>query len=190
MSSKADKQAKINESNRLRSINEGVGQVNAIFGAREPQYDDFLQALRDRYTSDLNDQQTIVDRQSKFSLARRGVIGGSSEIDTQRRNRKKFIQALIGNESRAQGTVGRLRQADEGSRQSLINTIFGGMDASMGAQRAAAGMRSNLQASMGDFIPQTIDSAIGAGVGAYATGVQRDAYAQGRQSAREALYAG
>lgn len=190
MSKKADRQAKRNEDQRNRAINEGVGQVNAIFGSREPQYGDYLQALRDRYTADLGDQQTIVDRQSKFNLARRGVIGGSSEIDTQRRNRKRFIQALIGNESRAQGAVGRLRQSDEGSRQSLINTIFGGMDASTAASRAASGMRSNLQASMSDFIPQALDSAIGAGVGAYATGVQRDAYAQGRQSAREALYAG
>lgn len=188
MSSKADKQAKVNESNRLRAINEGVGQVNAIFDAREPQYNDYLQALRDRYEADISDQSAIVDRQSKFDLARKGTIGGSSEIDTQRRNRKRRIQALIGNESRAQGSVGRLRQADEGSRQGLINTIFGGMDASTAAQRAGAGMRSNLQASMSDFIPQALDSAIGAGTQAYAYGAQRDAYGQGRQAARERLY--
>lgn len=189
--SKAGKQAKIAEDTRLRAINEGVGQVNAIFGAgREAQYGDYLAALRDRGNADLNEQQSLVDRQSKFSLARRGVIGGSSEIDTRRRNRKRYIQALIGNESRAQSAVGRLRQSDENSRQNLINMIFGGMDASTGAQRASMAMRGNLASAQSDFIPNTIDSAIGAGAGAYTQGLQRDAYSQGGRAAREALYAG
>lgn len=189
--SKAGNQARIAEDKRNRAINEGVGQVNAVYGAgREASYGDYLQALRDRYTADLTDQSALVDRQSKFKLARRGVIGGSSEIDTQRRNRKAFIQALIGNESRAQSSVGRLRQNDENSRQNLINMIFGGMDASQSAQRAQSAMRSNLASAQSDFVPYALDSAVGAGVNAYSLGARRDAYAQGGQAAREALYAG
>jgi hypothetical protein len=189
MSSRSDKQAKINEDQRNRAIHEGIGQVNAIYGSgREAQYGDYLQALRDRYTADLTDQSAIVDRKSKFSLARRGVIGGSAEQDTQRRNRKAYIQSLLANESGAQGAVGRLRQSDESSRQNLINMIFGGLDASTSAQRAGAAMRGNLAAAQSDFIPSALSSMAGAGANTYAQGAQYDAYRAGSRSAREALY--
>lgn len=189
MASSADKQAYVNEDKRNRAVHEGVGQVNAIFGAgREAQYGDYLKALRDRYTADLTDQSAIVDRKSKFGLARRGVIGGSSEIDKQRANRKRYIQALIGNESNANAAVGRLRQQDEGSRQNLINMIFGGMDATQAAQRAGYSMRSNIASAQSDFVPYALDSIGEAAADAYGYGARKEAYSQGGQSARDALY--
>lgn len=187
--SKASRQAYANERNRVRAINEGVNQVNAVYDfGREAQYGDYLKALRDRASTDLGEQKALVDRQSKFGLARRGVIGGSSEIDTQRRNRKDYIRALIGNESRAQSAVGRLRQSDEASRQSLLNLIFGGLDASTGTQRALGMQRANLASAQADFIPSLLSSAVGAGVDSYSRGVQMDAYRSGSQKAREELY--
>lgn len=189
MSSSADKLAKTNEDKRNRAVHEGIGQVNAIFGGgREAQYGDYLQALRDRYSADLTDQSAIVDRKSKFSLARRGVIGGSQEIDTQRRNRKNYIKALIGNESRAHSAVGRLRNSDEGARQNLINMIFGGMDATQSAQRAGMSMRSNMAIAQSDFLPYALDSIGEAAADAYGYGARKEAYNQGGESARQALY--
>lgn len=189
MSSSADKLAKTSEDTRNRRIHEGVGQVNAIYGAgRESQYGDFLQALRDRGNTDLNDQKALVDRQSKFRLARRGVVGGSSDVDTQKRNRKAYIQAIIGNESRAQGTVGRLRQSDDSARNNLINMIFGGMNASTAAQRAGQSMRSGMATAQSDFIPYALDSIGEAAADAYGYGVREEAYSQGGEEARRALY--
>jgi hypothetical protein len=185
----ADRQAIRNEDTRNRAVHEGIGQVNAIYGAgREAQYGDYLQALRDRGNADLNDQQTIIDRQSKFSLARRGVAGGSSELDTQRRNRKRYIQGLIGNESRANSAVGRLRQSDEGARQNLINMIFGGMDATQAAQRAGQSMRSNMASAQSDFLPYALDSIGEAAADAYGYGARKEAYSQGGEAARQSLY--
>lgn len=188
----ANTQAKMFEDRRQRQINEGVGQVNAIFGGagREAQYGDYLTALRDRGNADLNDQETIVDRASKFSAARRGVVGGSSEMDMQRRNRKKYIQALLGNESRAQGAVGQLRNRDESTRSSLINMIFGGMNAGTAANRAQFGMQANVQQGQSDFIPYALDSVGEAAADAYGVGARKDAYSQGGQRAREQLYGG
>jgi hypothetical protein len=189
MSSSADKLAKTSEDTRNRRIHEGIGQVNAIYGAgREAQYGDYLQALRDRYSADLKDQSAIVDRKSKFNLARRGVIGGSSEIDTQRRNRKAYIQALIGGERNAQAGVGRLRSADENSRASLINMIFGGMDASTAAQRGGQAMRSNMAMAQSDFIPYALDSVGEAAADAYGVGARNEAYSAGGEAARRQLY--
>lgn len=185
----AEKQARIAENKRQQGINEGFGQVNAIFGqGREAQYGDYLQALRDRGNADLNDQQTIVDRASKFNLARRGVIGGSSEMDTQRRNRKRYIQALIGNESRANAAVGQLRGRDDQTRRGLLDMIFGGMDASTAAQRAQMGQHANVQAAQADFIPYALDSIGEAAADAYGYGARKDAYSEGGERARQDLY--
>lgn len=170
-------------------INEGVGQVNAIFGAgREAQYGDYLKALRDRGSADLGEQQALVDRQSKFNLARRGVIGGSSEQDTQLRNRKALIKAILGNEARAQGAVGQLRARDDQTRQGLLSMIYGGADASTAAMRAQMGQRANVQAAQADFIPYALDSVGEAAADAYGYGLRKDAYSAGGQSARESLY--
>jgi hypothetical protein len=191
MSSSADKLAKTAEDTRNRRIHEGIGQVNAIYGSgREAQYGDYLQALRDRGAADLSDQSAIVDRKSKFQLARRGVIGGSSELDKQRRNRKALIRATIGNERNAQVGVGKLRSADENSRQSLLNMIFSGMDASTAAQRGSASMRSNMAMAQSDFIPYALDSIGEAAADAYGYGVREDAYSAGGEAARRNLYGG
>lgn len=180
------------EDKRQRSINEGVGQVNAIFdgAGRESQYGDYLTALRDRGNADLGEQKSLIDRKSKFQLARRGVVGGSSDIDMQKRNRKKYIQALIGNESRANSAVGRLRQRDDATRGNLMNMIFGGMNAGTAANRAQLGMMANTQAAQSDFVPYAIDSIGEAAADAYGMGVREDAYSQGGQRAREELYGG
>lgn len=188
MSSSADKRAIIAEDERNRRIHEGVGQVNAIFNNREGQYDQYLQALRDRYSASLGDQKTILDRNSRFATARRGVTGGSSDYDTQTRNRKKYISALIGAEDLAQGQTARLRQADEGSRQSLINLIYGGMDASSAAQRAGYSARSNIAMGQSDFIPYALDAIGEAGADAYGIGARKEAYQQGGEAARRQLY--
>lgn len=189
MSSSADKLAKTSEDTRNRRIHEGIGQVNAIYGAgREAQYGDYLQALRDRYQTDLKNDSAIVDRKSKFQLARRGVIGGSSEMTSQRKNRKALIEATIGNERNAQAAVGGLRSRDEQSRQSLINMIFGGMDASTAAQRAGQGMRSNMAMAQSDFIPYALDSIGEAAADAYGVGVRNEAYSAGGEQARRQLY--
>ncbi len=189
MSSSADKLAIKSEDTRNRRIHEGIGQVNAIYGAgREAQYGDYLQALRDRGNADLKDQSALVDRKSKFQLARRGVIGGSSETDRLRRNRKAYIKGVIGNERNAQAAVGNLRSRDESSRQSLINMIFGGMDATTAAQRAGGAMRSSMASAQSDFIPYALDSIGEAAADAYGFGVRDEAYSQGGEQARRDLY--
>lgn len=187
--SRAEKQARIAENERLQAINEGTGQVNAIFGpGREREIGDFLQALRDRNQASLGDQKTILDRNTRFRTARRGVTGGSSDIDAKRRNQKSFIQALIGAEDRAQGAVGQLRQSDENTRQRLIDMVFGGSDATTATQRASQALQGNIQQAQGNFIPQALSDIVGAGANAYATGVQGDAFRAGSREAREALY--
>lgn len=189
MSSSADKRMINMEDDRLRAINEGIGQVNAIFGGgRQRQYATFLDALRKRYSKDLGEQQKTVLRKSKFAAARRGVTGGSSEIDMKRRNAQNYLRALIGGENRAQASVAKLRMSDENSRQSLINSIYSGMDATTAANRGQGQMASNIDMAMSDFIPGALDSIGEAAADAYGYGVRNDAYSQSAQRTREQLY--
>lgn len=189
MSSSADKRAINMEDDRLRSINEGIGQINAIFGGgRQRQYASFLDALRKRYGKDLGEQKVRVDRQSRFAAARRGVTGGSSEIDMKRRNAQNYLRALVGGENRAQASVAKLRSQDENSRQSLINSIYSGMDATTAAQRGQSQMASNIDMAMSDFIPGALDSIGEAAADAYGVGVRNEAYSDSARRTREQLY--
>jgi hypothetical protein len=174
----------------MQQINEGVGQVNAIFGSagRQSQYDELLKALRERYQFDLGEQKTTADRQGKFAMARRGLTTGSADMDSRRRRGEDFMRALVGSENQAQATIGGLRQRDEGARQSALAMIYGGLDASTGANRAQQTMQANLQGSLADFVPQALGQIGGAGASAYGYGQRNDAYSRGSQDARARLY--
>lgn len=189
MSSSAEKRLINMEDDRLRAINEGVGQINAVFNAGNAnRYGGFLEALRKRYTKDLGEQKALVDRKSKFAAARRGVVGGSSEIDMKRRNSRNYLRALVGGENQAQASLARLKQSDEGARQRLINLIYSGMDATTAANRSQGQMAANIDMAMSDFIPGALDSIGETAADAYGYGVRNAAYTQGAQRAREQLY--
>jgi hypothetical protein len=123
-------------------------------------------------------------------MARRGLTTGSADFDARRRRGEDFMRALVGSENRAQATIGGLRQRDEGARQSALAMIYGGADASTGANRAQSSMQANLQGAQADFIPYALDSIGEAAADAYGYGVRDDAYSRGGQDARARLYGG
>lgn len=186
----ASRAARISEHHRALAIKQGTARVNELYGGagRQQQYDDFLNALRSRYQTDLGDQKRIADRLGKFNAARRGLTAGSADFDARRRRGEDFIRALIGAETSAQGSVSRLRTADEGARQSALAMVQGGMDASTNANRAQSIMRSNLQTEMADFMPAALSSLAGVGADVYMTGARNDAYQRGIMDARAKLY--
>lgn len=174
----------------MRQINEGTGQVNAIFSGkgRQAQYDSYLKALRDRYMTDLGQQKRDIDRSDKFSMARRGLTQGSADFDRKKRRGDDYLKALVANENSAQSAVGRLRQSDENTRNSLLDMVYGGMDASTAANRAHFGMQANSQAAQSAFIPQALDAGFGGAADAYGAQVANNAYGRGARQTRSELY--
>jgi hypothetical protein len=70
---------------RQMTVQLGTDKVNSVFDdpARQGQYDQFLQAIREFYTADANKQKAIADRNLKFSTARSGLTGGSAAVDSK-----------------------------------------------------------------------------------------------------------
>lgn len=147
-SNKAAEEASAAEKARQAAIAATQSRVNAVFDSpeRQAEIERAIAAQRDFETGILNQKKTDTDRQLKFALARNGQVGGSTQVDQQRRFGQDYANALLGVERSAQGFGANIRAADQDARARLISLATAGLDATTGAQQAAEAMRTNLQA--------------------------------------------
>lgn len=162
---RATREAERQERNRTAEIERGNRLIDQSFAGRQPQYDEFLNALRDTYRTDAERQKGIADRQLRFSSARGGLTGGSFAADAGENLADEFSRGILQAERRAQGALSGLQQQDESTRMNLMQMLQGGMNATTAAQRAASAMRTNLAGaqsqgqadSLGDIFGGTAD---------------------------------
>ena len=147
-SNKAADEAAAAEKARQAAIAATQGRVNAVFDSpeRQAEIERAIAAQREFETGILNQKKSDTDRQLKFALARNGQVGGSTQVDQQRRFGQDYANALLGVERSAQGFGANIRSADQDARARLISLATAGLDATTGAQQAAEAMRVNLQA--------------------------------------------
>ena len=147
-SNKAAEEAAAAEKARQAAIAATQGRVNAVFDSpeRQAEIERAIAAQREFETGILNQKKSDTDRQLKFALARNGQVGGSTQVDQQRRFGQDYANALLGVERSAQGFGANIRSADQDARARLISLATAGLDATTGAQQAAEAMRVNLQA--------------------------------------------
>ena len=147
-SNKAADEAAAAEKERQAAIAATQGRVNAVFDSpeRQAEIERAIAAQREFETGILNQKKSDTDRQLKFALARNGQVGGSTQVDQQRRFGQDYANALLGVERSAQGFGANIRSADQDARARLISLATAGLDATTGAQQAAEAMRVNLQA--------------------------------------------
>ncbi len=115
--------------------------------ARTQLYDRTRQDVRDYYMNDLNRQRQDTERQARFGLARRGVIGGSSELDVGDNILEQYNRGVLDIGNRADAAATRLRTADEQARLDLISRIRSGMSAGNAVQSATTTLQNNLEAA-------------------------------------------
>ncbi len=161
--------ARAAEGQREADVSAATQRIDQMFdsGARQNQYSQYLNALRQHYTGDVNRQKQVADRNLRFGMARAGLTGGSASVDAGRTMGEEYLRALMGAERAAQGSVSDLRSADEQQRLSLIDLARGGMDATTASQRAMRGMDMNItgaranakQRNLGDMFAATTDTA-------------------------------
>lgn len=150
--SKAQRAAQASEDARRAAIAGTTSRVNQIYDApsRQAQYNDFVGALREHYTGDVNRQKTVADRNSKFALARGGLIGGSAEVDANRNLGEEYQKGLLNAENRAQSGLSSLKNQDEASRMQLIQLAQSGLDSTTAASRAMSNMSADTRGNMAD----------------------------------------
>ncbi len=146
-SNRAASEANAQEQARQAAIANTQSSVNQVFDSPERATDiaDYVSALRDYYGEDLTRQKTTNDRELKFSLARGGLIGGSTQNDQQAEQGRLYSRGLLDIESKAQGAGADLEAADQDARARLISLATSGLDATTAASQASAALQTNLQ---------------------------------------------
>lgn len=134
------------EQERQAAIKSGIGAVNAAFDTpeRQKQYGDYLAAQRKLYFDQLANQQQDAQRQNKFALARSGMVGSREQVDRGADLGKAYQKGVVEAERAAQSNLVGLQSADEGTRQSLIQLVQSGADATTASSSALRSMQSNL----------------------------------------------
>lgn len=134
------------EQERQAAIKSGIGAVNAAFDTpeRQKQYSDYLAAQRKLYFDQLANQQQDAQRQNKFALARSGLVGSREQVDRGSDLGKAYQKGVIEADRAAQSNLVGLQSADEGTRQSLIQLVQSGADATTASSSALRSMQSNL----------------------------------------------
>ena len=153
---RASDQARRDEQSRMASITSTQGAVNGVFNSPQRAADigDFVNATRDYYGRDLDQQKALSDRNLKFSLARNGQIGGSVQVDKQAQFGRDYAKGVLQVDRNARGAGAQLESADQDARARLINLATSGLDATTAAQQSAAAMRSSLEAGKSTAMTQ------------------------------------
>lgn len=162
-SDSAATEANAAEQRRQDAIRQTQSAVNAAFDSPQRAADiaDYVGAMRQYFGDDLSRQKKTNDQQLKFALARNGQIGGSTQIDQQRRFGEDYSRGLLDVERRAQGAGAELEGADQDARANLISLATSGLDATTAAQQAASAMRTSLQAGKSTSMVQGLGDMFG-----------------------------
>lgn len=145
---KAADEANRVEQERQANIAATQAGISRVFNAPQRQADiaDYVGAVREFGTGDLNRQKADADRALRFALARGGLLGGSTQRDQQQRFGEDYSRGLLEVERRALGAGAQLEAADQDARGRLIQLATSGLDATSAAQQAGAALRTNLEA--------------------------------------------
>lgn len=146
-SQKAAKQANAAEQQRQANIASSTAKVNDIFNdpARTGQYDQLASDTTKFYRDDLDKQQADATRNTKFSLARSGQIGGSLQADQNAKLGEDYLHGVVKASRLGQQAGANLQASDETSRANLIAMAQNGLDATTASSNAASALRSNLE---------------------------------------------
>lgn len=162
----AEARAAAAEAARQGRISANVAGINSAYDGREPQYAQLGDALRERLNAELGRQRKDAARQSKFSVARSGLTGGSVQRDVGTRLAREGAEGVLSAERVAQKGVSDLRSADEQARTQLISLAQSGSDIGNAASQAASMLKANLSgagalnpaAGLGDVFAATATS--------------------------------
>ena len=160
--SAADRAQRMEEERQAR-ISQTQGRINQIFDDpnRAGDIRDVVNAVRERDLGDLNRQKAESDRGLRFALARGSLLGGSTQRDQQELLGEQHSRGLINVEQRALGAGAELEARDQDARARLIALATSGLDATTGAQQAAAAMKSNLEGSRASAMGQALGDQFG-----------------------------
>lgn len=178
------------ETARRKQIGETTDRINSIYDApeRQAQYNDFVNAVREKYLGDASKQKAIADRETKFATARSGLTGGSRDVDAKRQLGEEYTQGILQAENRAQSALGDLKAQDNSSRMNLIQMAQSGLDAGTAATRAMANVKAGTAGALADSTTQGLGDIFANSAGIYRKQQEAAAMRAGRTAPLGSLY--
>lgn len=143
---------------------------------RESLYGKFAADSKALQLDDLSKDRGLAERDVKFDLARRGLTGGSRQIDTGREIEDQWNRGVLTADNNAQGVANSARMNDESTRISLMNAIRSGMGEADAASAAFTSMQNNARDAETQARNQSVGGFFDAIRGAASAGQQRQAY--------------
>lgn len=142
----AARQAQVQAS--VDAINSKFGIGNPAAGAqRESLYTDIAGATTDTNKRALDRQSTEAQRQNDFGLARSGLIGGSSDAESNANLKERYGEGVIQATAAGNAAAASLRDADERTRQNLTSLAQSGLDTGTAASLAEGQLGAAAEAS-------------------------------------------
>lgn len=112
-------------------------------------------------THNLDEQHTDAQRNGRFNVARRGVRGGSSELDMQGNLKETYDKSIIDINNRALDAENNLRSADSSTRLNMIQRVLSGMSGDAAITSAQQSMKDNLASAKSSSLAQSLDNVFG-----------------------------
>lgn len=128
------------QSGAIQNLNRAFGVGGA---GREELYGKIAADSKALQLDDLGRERGIAERDVNFDLARRGLFGGSRQIDSESEIGDQFNRGVLTADNNAQSVANDARMGDERTRVSLINSIRSGMDGADASSAAFNAMSAN-----------------------------------------------
>jgi hypothetical protein len=125
-------------------ITGNVNSINSAFANRAPQYAQYQSALQQQYQTELNRQNTIAARNTKFGLASSGLTGGSAAADQGQLLGQDMATGQLNAQQDITGDVAKLQAADAATKQQMISLAQSGGDIGNAAGMTAQGLQANI----------------------------------------------
>lgn len=165
-----DNGAAAREAQRQARQDAAIAQIDELFGVRgtkaaqnKAARDSLYSKVRDDviayHRPDLDRQKTDSARALKFSLADRGLTGGSVEVDQNRDLQDRYLRGVLALTNKGDSAANEIRGADSRTRLDMIGRINAGADANTAVSSAMNEMSSNINNAR--------DAAMGQGVGSF-----------------------
>ena len=133
------------EDERQERIRAATAKINEIFngGNRDALYGDHKKAVYELNTNEVNRQAAEAERANRFGLARSGLLGGSTNIDSVAEIDRRTNEGLLRAGGIADQAAADLKASDEKSRSNLISMAQSGIDTGSAATMAANALKVN-----------------------------------------------
>lgn len=156
------------EAARQKGIQQSVAQINSIYDSpeRQQQYTDFGKAQQAYNLYQLNQQNTIANRNLNFSMARSGLTGSSADADAAAMQEQEYNTADLKGQQQALASAAALKQEDQQSKSSLIGLAESGLDATSASVQGLDSLRANIQNAQAQGQASDIGTAF-SGLGSY-----------------------